>query len=40
MLESPFGLGDVNRDGEVDFFVIALFIELLAYGGFQAEADF
>jgi len=32
-------LGDVNRDGVVDFFDISPFIVLLSSGEFQAEAD-
>ncbi len=32
-------LGDVNMDGEVDFFDISSFIELLTSNTFQAEAD-
>ena len=36
----PFALGDVNRDGEVNFLDISPFIALLDTGEFQAEADF
>ncbi len=36
---APFLLGDVNRDGVVDFLDIAPFIGLLTSGEFQAEAD-
>ena len=32
-------LGDVNRDGAVDFFDIAPFIDVLTANGFQDEAD-
>ena len=32
-------LGDVNRDGEVDFLDIGPFIGVLSVGGTQAEAD-
>ena len=32
-------LGDVNRDGVVDFFDIAPFIDLLSFATFQVEAD-
>ncbi len=37
----PFALlkGDVNLDGEVDFFDISPFIGVLSVGGFQAQAD-
>ena len=35
----PITLGDVNRDGVVDFFDISPFIAILSNGGFQAEAD-
>ena len=35
----PPTLGDVDRDGEVTFSDIAPFIEVLASGGFLAEAD-
>ena len=35
----PPTLGDVNRDGEVDFSDIPAFITVLQSGGFQAEAD-
>ncbi len=35
----PVLLGDVNLDGEVNFFDIAPFIQLLSSAGFQAEAD-
>ena len=38
-LESPFLLGDVNRDGVVDFFDIQPFINVLSTQTFQAEAD-
>ena len=34
-----FLLGDVNRDGVVDFFDISPFIDLLSAGLFQVEAD-
>ena len=34
-----FDLGDVNRDGMVDFFDISPFIELLSGPTFQLEAD-
>ena len=33
------GLGDVDLDGVVTFLDIFPFIQLLAEGGFQAEAD-
>ena len=36
---SSFLLGDVNRDGTVDFFDISPFISVLSAGSFQAEAD-
>ena len=36
---NDFLLGDVNRDGEVDFDDISTFISLLSTGSFQAEAD-
>ena len=36
----PFILGDVNLDGDVNFFDIQRFVDLLATGEFQAEADF
>lgn len=39
LVESLLLLGDVNRDGEVNFFDIAPFIEILSNDGFQAEAD-
>ena len=32
-------LGDVNRDGAVDFFDISGFISALSSGSFQCEAD-
>ena len=32
-------LGDVNRDGVVNFFDISPFIDLLSVEAFQAEAD-
>ena len=32
-------LGDINRDGNVDFFDISPFIALLSANVFQAEAD-
>jgi len=35
----PVILGDVNRDGSVDFLDIAPFIAVLASGEYQAEAD-
>ena len=35
----PTLLGDVNRDGAVNFLDISPFIALLATGEFQAEAD-
>ena len=35
----PFALGDVNRDGAVDFLDISPFITVLASSGFQNEAD-
>lgn len=35
----PVLLGDVNRDGVVDFLDIPAFITVLSSGGFQAEAD-
>ena len=38
-LDSPFLLGDVNRDGVVDFFDIQPFVNVLAAQTFQAEAD-
>ena len=38
-LDSPFLLGDVNRDGVVDFFDIQPFINVLSTQTFQAEAD-
>ena len=34
-----FGLGDVNRDGTVNFLDISLFISLLSSGQFACEAD-
>ena len=34
-----FALGDVNRDGSVNFFDISPFIALLTTGTFQLEAD-
>ena len=38
--EQPSGLlGDVNRDGDVDFFDIAPFIDLLSSQEFQIEGD-
>lgn len=36
---ASFGLGDVNRDGMVNFFDISPFISLLSSGTFQVEAD-
>ena len=36
---SPLILGDINLDGEVDFFDISPFVSLLSGDGFQAEAD-
>ena len=38
-LESPFLLGDVNRDGVVNFLDIAFFIAVLSNREFQDEAD-
>ena len=38
-VNSPVLLGDVNRDGVVDFLDISPFIAVLALNGFQAEAD-
>jgi len=38
-LVSPLLLGDVNQDGEVNFFDISPFIVILLSGEFQAEAD-
>ena len=35
----PVLLGDVNRNGAVNFLDISSFISLLASGQFQAEAD-
>ena len=32
-------LGDINLDGAVDLLDVAPFVDLLATGGFQAEAD-
>ena len=37
---APVILGDINRDGVVDFFDIAPFIAILTSGDFQVEADF
>ena len=37
--QAPFLLGDVNRDGVVNFLDISPFIALLTNGTFQAEAD-
>ena len=37
--EDLFEIGDVNRDGEIDFFDISPFIELLSSGEYQHEAD-
>ena len=37
--DAPFLLGDVNRDGTVDFLDIGPFIALLSSGTFQLEAD-
>ena len=39
VIESDFLLGDVNRDGMVDFFDISPFIDLLSISAFQDEAD-
>ena len=39
VVEGPVLLGDVNRDGAVDFLDISPFIVLLSAGDFQAEAD-
>ena len=36
---NSFLLGDVNRDGVVNFFDISPFIAILSAGGFQIEAD-
>lgn len=36
---NPFVLGDVNRDGAVNFLDISPFIAVLSVGGFQEEAD-
>jgi len=39
-VDGNFGIGDVNRDGEVNFLDITPFISLLSMsGGFQFEAD-
>lgn len=38
-LDSSVSLGDVNRDGAVNFLDITPFIAILSAGGFQAEAD-
>lgn len=38
-VSDPVLLGDINLDGILDFFDISAFIEVLAGGGFQAEAD-
>lgn len=38
-LEDVFELGDVNRDGTVDFFDISPFIEILSANSYQFEAD-
>ena len=38
-LVSPLLLGDVNQDGEVNFFDISAFIVILLSNGFQEEAD-
>ena len=38
-LSAALLLGDINRDGVVDFFDISPFIMLLSNGGFQAEGD-
>ena len=37
--ETEILLGDVNLDGEVDFFDISPFISLLSRDGFLEEAD-
>ena len=39
LTEAPPLLGDVNKDGAVNFLDISPFISVLAAGGFQAEAD-
>jgi len=39
LVESLFLLGDVNRDGMVDFLDISPFIVVLSTGSMQAEAD-
>ena len=39
IIESSTLLGDVNRDGTVDFLDITPFINVLTGGDFQAEAD-
>ena len=38
-LDDVCEIGDVNRDGEINFLDISPFIELLSSGGFQCEAD-
>lgn len=38
-LDEVCAIGDVNRDGEINFLDISPFIALLSSGGFQCEAD-
>ena len=38
-LVADFLVGDVNRDGEVDFLDIAAFVSVITLGGDQVEAD-
>ena len=38
-LDDVCEIGDVNRDGEINFLDIAPFISVLSSGGFQCEAD-
>ena len=39
VLDSTVIVGDVNRDGDVNFLDIAPFIDALSGGPFQVEAD-
>ena len=38
-IPNKFALGDIDRNGEINFFDISPFIALLSGGGFQFEAD-
>ena len=38
-ISSPFLIGDVNQDGNVNLLDVAPFVDLITNGGFQTEAD-